>query len=283
MGVMNDKPLDRFARGELSPAEQRELAQQSLSDRDLFDELTEAAVAGRNTADRHGTLVRWPRIAGLAAAAAAIAVVALLAPKRVPQPVTPSVSTAAPTLLAGAGAPGRETFRGTDAVSREPRTTGSILSIADGTAALDLGTVDGLSKDAVVEVFRNGRSAGHLKLTTIFRDHARGEATDGAVIAPNDQVRVPPAAQLRATLDRIAASLARGETEKAMSIAQQASADPIDAQLTGGEDLNNAGVIAELHGDRNMAAGLYRRALQTNPSAPDRQAIERNLARLKGE
>ena len=126
------------------------------------------------------------------------------------------------------------------------------------------------------------KSIGNIKLITIFRDHSRGEIVSRAPIRVNDQVRVPPAARLRAILDQIDAALARGETEKAMSMAQQASIENFDAELSSEDDLNNAGVIAELHGNPTKASELYRRALQTRPSGQDRQAIEKNLARLKG-
>jgi Tfp pilus assembly protein PilF len=87
---------------------------------------------------------------------------------------------------------------------------------------------------------------------------------------------------LRAILDQIDAAMARGEPETARKIAQQASVEGFDAEVSSYEDLNNAGVIAELHGNRTKAGELYRRALQTGPSGQDRQAIEKNLERLKG-
>ena len=131
-------------------------------------------------------------------------------------------------------------------------------------------------------MIRGGQAIGRVKLTTIFRDHSRGEIASGAALGVNDRVRVPPSARLRAILDQIDATLARGEVEKAMSIAQQAALETFDAGLSGEEDLNNAAVIAELHGHPAKAGELYRRALQTSPSGQDRQAIEKNLARLKG-
>src|SRR5206468_11039345 len=113
-------------------------------------------------------------------------------------------------------------------------------------------------------------------------EHSRGEIAGAAPIRVKDQVVVPPAAQLRAALDQIAASLASVDAGKAMRLAQHASVATFDADLSSGDDLNNAAVIAELHGDRSKAAELYSRALQASPSAQDRQVIEANLARLKG-
>jgi len=266
---MSEK-LDRFAGGKLSPAESRELAQQALDDHALFDELTSAAVARRQ--------IKWPRTALLAAAAAIVAGVALYVPQR---KAAPAISSP-PILLARNGDSNAGVFRGADADSREARATGLIGSIDGGIATLDLGSLDGVAKGAEVDVTRDGQLIGHIKLTTIFRDHSRGEVAGGVPVRPNDQVRVPPSARLRAVLDQIAAALARGESEKAMSLAQQAALDTFDADLSTRDDLNNAGVLAELHGDRSKAAALYGRALQTNPSAHDRQAIEANLARLEG-
>jgi hypothetical protein len=279
---MSKKLLDRFARGELSATESRDLAQQALGDHDLFDELTATAIARRGLATRGRKLITWPRIAIFAAAAAALIVgLSLRAPQRNPEPVRQDVAISAPpTLLARNEDSNASAFRGAENDSREPRATGSIGSVADGIATIDLGSLDGLAKDAQVDVIRGGQAIGQIKLTMIFRDHSRGKI--GGSIGVNDQVRVPPSARLHAVLDQIDAALARGETEKAMSMAQQASIATFDAELSSEQDLNNAGVLAELHGDPAKAGELYRRALQTSPSGQDRQAIEKNLARLKG-
>ena len=281
---MSKKLLDRFARGELPPAESRDLAQQALGDHDLFDELTATAIARRGLATRGRKRITWPRIAIIAAAAAAVIMgVVLRAPERNPEPVRQDVAISAPpTLLARNGESNPATFRGADIEDRESRATGSIGSITGGIATINLGSLDGLAKDAEVDVIRSGRAIGHIRVTTIFRDHSRGEIASGASIVVNDQIRMPPSARLRAILDQIDATLARGEAEKAMSIAQQASIESFDAELSSEEDLNNAGVIAELHGNPIKAGELYRRALQAGPSEQDRQAIDKNLVRLKG-
>jgi hypothetical protein len=280
MAGMTEKLLNRFARGELSSAESRELAQEALRDHDLFDELTSTAIARRGLATREKKQIRWPRIAIFAAAAAAIAGIMVYAPQRNPEPVKVAIS-GPPSLLARIGDSNPAAFRGTDTESRESRATGSIGSIAGGIATIDLGSLDGLEKDAEVDVMRGGQAIGQIKLTTIFRDHSRGKIAHGATVGVNDQVRVPPSARLRAILDQIEATLARGQPEKAMRIAQQAPVDNFEAALSSEEDLNNVGVIAELHGNRAKAAALYRRALEKIPSGRDRQAIETNLARVK--
>jgi hypothetical protein len=278
---MSKKLLDRFARGELSPGESRDLAQQALGDHDLFDELTSTAIARSGLATRGRKLITWPRIAIFAAAAAVIVGVVPRAPQRKPEPARQVTAIAAsPTLLARNG--DSAIFRGADTETRESRATGSIGSIAGGIATIDLGSLDGLAKDAEVDVIRGGQAIGHVKLTTVFRDHSRGAIAGGTSIGVNDQVRVPPSARLRAILDQIDAALARGEAEKAIGIAQQTPIEDFDAESSSEVDLNNAGVIAELHGNPTKAGELYQRALQTSPSAQDRQAIEKNLARLKG-
>jgi tetratricopeptide (TPR) repeat protein len=275
--------LDRFARGELPPAESRDLAQQALGDHDLFDELTSTAIARRGLATRGRKQITWPRIAMIGVAAAVILGVVLRMPRQNSLLVRPDTAISVPPiLLARNGDSNPATFRGADTESRESRATGSIGSIADGIATINLGSVDGLAKDAEVDVTRGGQAIGNIKLITVFREHSRGEIASGASIRVNDQVRVTPSASLRAILDRIEATLARGEAEKAMSIAQQASIESFDAVLSSAEDLNNAGVIAELRGNRTKAGELYRRALQAGPSVQDREAIEKNLARLKG-
>src|SRR5581483_2008375 len=221
---MSENRLDRFARGELPPAESRDLAQEALGDNDLFDELTSIAVARRGLATRGTKKITWPRIAIFAAAAAVIVGAVLYPRQRNSEPVRPDIAiSAAPTLLARNGDSDPARFRGADTDTRESRAIGSIGSVADGIATINLGSLDGLAKDTQVDVIRGGQAIGHIRLTTIFRDHSRGEILSGASIGVNDQVRVPPSARLRAILDQIDATLASGEPEKAVSIAQQAS------------------------------------------------------------
>jgi len=279
---MSEKALDRFARGELSPAESRELAEKALGDRDMFAELTSTAIAITALPNRGRSKRKWPRIAIFVAAAAIILGVVLQMARRNSQPVGPDVAISAPPILLARNSDSNPaTYRGANTESRESRATGSIESIADGVATVDLGSVDGLAKDAEVEVIRDGQVIGKTKLAMVFRDHSRGEIANGSPIRVKDQVRVPPLARLRAILDQIDAAMAREGPEKAMRVAQQASLEGFDADLSHAEDLNNAGVIAELHGDRLKAIRFYQRASQTGTSLENRQAIEKNLRRMR--
>ena len=67
---MSDDVKDRFARGELSPAESRDLARKALDDPELFDELTYTAVAGAELQSRPRRIEVRPVYAVLATAAA---------------------------------------------------------------------------------------------------------------------------------------------------------------------------------------------------------------------
>jgi hypothetical protein len=279
---MSEKILDRFARGELSAAESRGLAEKALGDHNLFAELTSTAIARTELPNLGRAKRTWPRIAIFAAAAAVILGVILYTAQRKSRPVRSGAAISAPPILLARNAdPSPATYRGSNSDSRELRATGSIESVAHGIATIDLGSVDGLAKNDEIDVIRDGQAIGKIRLTTIFRDQSRGEVANGSSIRQNDQVRVPPAARMLAMLDQIDAAMARGESQKAMRIAQQASVEGLDADLASAEDLNNAGVIAELHGDRLTAIKLYLRASQTSNSKADGRAIEKNLRRVR--
>jgi tetratricopeptide (TPR) repeat protein len=279
---MSEKILDRFARGELSAAESRGLAEKALGNHDLFAELTSTAIARTELPNLRRAERRWPRIAVFAAAAAVILGVILYTAQRKSRSVRSDAAISAPPILLARNPDSNPAiYRGSDTDSREPRAAGSIESVAHGIATIDLGSVDGLAKEDEIDVIRAGQAIGKIRLTAIFRDQSRGEVANGSSIRLNDQVRVPPVARMLAILDQIDAAIARGESQKAMRIAQQASVEGLDADLSSAGDLNNAGVIAELHGDRLKAIKLYQRASETNTSKADGRAIEKNLRRVR--
>ena len=99
--------------------------------------------------------------------------------------LTPALPFAAkpgqPVLLASDLQPDRredsQVFRGAELESRLPQPAGSIVSIEDGLAAIDLGSLDGLAKGSELRIFRDERSTqpiGRLMVTTVFRERARG-------------------------------------------------------------------------------------------------------------
>jgi hypothetical protein len=279
---MNDEKLDRFARGELSRLESRELARKALDDPELFEELTQTSIARAALSNRVPRKPRWPRIAIGAIAASAILSVALYTISRNSSAKSNAAISAPPILLARSADANGATFRGADPDSRPPRASGFVESTTDGSVTIDLGSVDGLTLGSEADVVRDDQIIGKIKLSNIFRDHSRGEIASGPPIRPRDQVRVPAAALLRGILDQIDAAIARGDAATAMKIAQQASPGAFDVASPRSEDWNNMGVIAELHGDKRKAIEFYERASQSDASAENRRAIEKNLARVKG-
>lgn len=279
---MSEEQLDRFARGDLTAAESRELARKSLDDSELFDELTSISIARANLSTPVRRRNLWPRIAMLAAAAAVILGIGLIALRR-SSPATPTiVAFGSPTLLARSLDSPATSFRSLEPDSRAPRQTGSVVSAADGIATIDLGSLDGLTKGDAVVAIRDGVTIGTINVTTIFRERARGEILGGAHVRPQDQIRAPSLTYTTAVLEQIDALSARGDTAGAMRIATQSGVENLDLVAENYADLNNLGVIAEMRGDRAKAGSFYERALRANPPAAARTSIESNLARAKG-
>jgi tetratricopeptide (TPR) repeat protein len=260
---------DRFARSELTAAEARQLAQESLSDAELFEDLTFSALAKEaltspsvrkqlKQPDSGAKVVRFPRKARVflagAAAAAAIVFVSIslrssfLRQNRTSLAQNPSGLSAPPPSLKPAlastaklGQPvllassllaelghrdGAQVFRSPEPESRSPQSAGSIISIADGLATVDLGSLDGLTKGSEVQVFRDEHSSqpiGRLAVTTVFRERARGRILDGQQIEVHNQVRVAAALHLGALLQRVDALSSRGDWAGARTMAENAA------------------------------------------------------------
>jgi Flp pilus assembly protein TadD len=244
--------VDRYVRGELTAPEARDLAQQSLDDPELFENLTYAAVAKAGLAGSSPKVVRFPRKArvwaAVAAGAAAIVLVSLYSlkdrppgvqnqPHESPSPshLKPALAFSAqpgqPALLASALEPpparreGAPVFRSPEPESRPPQQVGSIIAIEDGFATINLGALDGLAKGSELPVFRDERSTqpiGRLVVTTVFRERARGQIPAGQAIQVKDQVRVAASAYLGALLERVDVLSGRGETDAARRIAENA-------------------------------------------------------------
>lgn len=287
---MAEENVDRFARGDLSPAESRELGREALQTPELFEELTYASVAkrtlfsGRRPSKSRVRVVWLAMAAAIAIAVVSLGVMRLTRSRPVLEPGTSTsaaVATSSQPVLLARKTDSNPIYRSSQRQSRLPRATGSVTSIADGTMTVDVGSLDGLTKNASVDIFRDGRKIGSIQLATIFRERARAEAPRGIQIHLNDQVHVPPPLYLRAVLDQMQVLLAQGDTARGRQLANQAAAvGDIELAVTSFEDWNNLGAIAELHGDRTKAQGLYQQALQANPPEEARRTIEMNMARL---
>jgi hypothetical protein len=273
--------MDRFARGELSPAESRELARQALDNPDLFEELTVTAIAKTELHNRARRRNVWPLYAVLAVAAALA--LAVWVHGFASRPAPPPAAVAEALVFLPHAADASPVFRGDEPESRAPRTAGAVTSVDGAVIGIDLGSLDGLAKGGEVGVMREGKRIGVLKVSTVFREHARAEAPAGLVVRANDAVRVSPAMCLRATLDQIAASMARGDSAGARRMAQQAAAaGSVDIDVSGYEDLNNLANIRLLQGEKAKARSLYEQALATNPPHEAFHTIQSNELRVRG-
>jgi hypothetical protein len=357
-----DGRIDRFMNRKLHPAAARALAYEALDDANLFEELTavalvQAALESPATTDRalaqsalddpdlFDTLVargaveaaiRVPHrrghrtmvIAGVAAVAAVLLTFLVLRPSVHPpaQPARAIVKKPAvrPTiLLTGvlepARSPGAPIFRGSRAASRPPKSGGMVVSIEDGVATVNLGSIDGLAKGTEL-------SAGRILITTVFRDHARGEIATGEEIHTADPVRVPNRAHLGAILQQVEALAANGDLKAARTVARDAIAagssgetrpllerlaaldyqagaadaarkhyevaannfdqPPAASSSEQATTLASYGALLLLSGDRERAAELLQKALTQVPGPALRSQILNNLgavAELRGD
>jgi tetratricopeptide (TPR) repeat protein len=296
-----DDPIDRYVRRELTAAEARQLAQDSLDDPELFEDLTASSLAAAAVASPSAKLVRFPRktrfiVAGAAAAAVVLASLYFLqqhqfqqTARSYPKPALAlSASPGQPILLASglqlapAGQERAPVFRSPEPDSRSPRPTGSIVSIEDGLATINLGSLDGLGKGSQVEVFRDEKSIGRLTVTAVFRERARARILTGLRIQTNDQVRPPAAAYLDALMQQVEAQSGRGDSEAARGMAEKAAAWAETASVPPVELERLARLEYQL-GSLQAAEKHYQSALAgVNPEASGEQsAAWNNLAVLR--
>ena len=329
----SDNQLDRYLAGELSPAEQRQLAQASLDDPELFDTLTVAAVAKAAILQDGGAESRQPIGAPAAAiprpdfrpaseparlrsfkpsgltwagtlapAAAVIALVMVYRSSwRTVPPSTASLSpgsttsigaavtadsaavTTRPVILTArldelAGRAGTE-FRSLSADGRSPRDTGVVVSVDDGQVAVDLGSIDGLEKGSVVQVFRGRerQAVDRLSMTTIFRERSRGQAMSGAVQA-GDRVELTPAIRMDALLEQVEARISTGDRQSALGYAERAvanSAAPGVPSNSRRKALDRLGTLEHRTGALDDAARHLRLAVDDFDAAPAATVVER--------
>ena len=317
MMMMSDR-MDRYVRGDLSPAEARELAQASLDSSELFDELTDSALAKAALYSAPlptPKIASFPRtvwfvIAGVAAAAVVLLSFAVMRPRRTAnRHLTPvlalGVSRSQPILLASglqptpAGPDHQPVFRGPQTDSRAPRMEGSIVSVDDGVATIDLGSLDGLAKDSELPILPHDQPAqviGRLQVTTVFRERARGRILDGPNPHVNDRVRVDAPTHLAARIQHVDSLHNRGDADAAYRAADQASqwleaAPKTDTAnipaSTQSELWNRLAVLRILRGDYLSAAAPLTRAAALSPGKNIASARSSNnlgvLSELRGD
>ena len=148
---MSEEKTDRFARGDLTPAESRDLAQQALDDPELFDDLTSTALARTAWARSRRSRIISPRIALIVAAAAAVAILAIaLYVLRRPAQLAPQMIAVSSEPIFLSQIADSTTFRGLEPDSRPARSAGSVMQVEGRAVTIDLGSLDGLAKGGEV-------------------------------------------------------------------------------------------------------------------------------------
>ncbi|MBI2684694.1 MAG: hypothetical protein HYX27_00145 [Acidobacteria bacterium] len=142
-----------------------------------------------------------------------------------------SASPGQPILLASIpasdGRGGALVFRGPDPASRPPQPAGVIVSIEDGLATINLGSLDGIKKGSVLTVFRDEKSTratGRFVAMTVFRERARGEIAGQQVAQDYKTVRVADADQVAALMGHVEVLVSRGDSRPARDWAEKAVA-----------------------------------------------------------
>ena len=308
--------IHRFARGELSPAEARDLAQASLESPALFDEVMATALAKGAVANVPAYVVpvrrvwwRSPKVLVAASSLAILIIVSVLVTKffvvnkpsittaKTVHATTPalkptlslSAGSSQPILLAtdlqpSSSAQVEQIFRGEDASNRTPRQTGSIISVEDGLATIDLGSLDGISKGTAVEVYRDQElkhSLGRLRINTAFREQARGEIGK-ADFKAKYFVRASDVTYVQALLQRAQDFDARGQLTEARSAALQASTRAKAANVPLADKAKTSELVARLDflaGDAESARTHYETALEILSS--EKQARPEDIAEVQ--
>jgi hypothetical protein len=229
-----------------SPAtSDRALAQSALDDEELFETLVARGAIETSLEDpafhvilRTGHRRKHSAIAIVGVAAAAAVAAGLLAffflrpsaqpilqpPQQAQAPVSKPAAVTPTVLLTSDLQPARRRggpiFRGAELASRAPKTEGAIVSLVDGEATLNLGSIDGLAKGTELPVIRD-RQIGRIEIATVFRDRARGNVIDGKTIRSGDQVQVPSLAHLNGIVQEVDSLAASGYLEAARDLAKK--------------------------------------------------------------
>jgi hypothetical protein len=299
---MSDR-IDRYVRGELSPQEARELAQAALDSPALFDDLTDSALAkaalNPGTVRTAGVLRTWRRTAVLTSGLAAAAVLVLISLPHRPsvhelnvKPVLDPGSNAGQPVLLDSGLHPANTpvFRSAEPDSRLPKAAGAIVSVGDGIANIDLGSLDGLAKSSELQVFRGPGAVGRLQVTAVFRDRARATVMEGKQVRPRDEVRVGGADYLNALLQQVDAAFNRGDPDAAVKLAEEAVRWGESAAVPAGAmavSRNQLAVLRMLRGEYGGAESLLLQAASASSKTDAVYSQIHNnlgvLAELRGE
>ncbi len=196
-----------------------------------------------------------------------------------------------PVLLAsGLHSANAPVFRGGEPDSRAPQAAGVIVSIEDGNANINLGSLDGLAKGSELQVFRGSGVVGRLQVNTVFRERARASAMEGRQLRAKDEVHVGGADHLNALLQQVDAAFNRGDPATAIKLADEAVRWGESAAVSPGAmavSWNQLAVLLMLRGEYGGAEPLLLRAASAaSKTDPIYGQIQNNLgvlAELRGD
>ncbi len=313
-----DEALTLYVSGKLPPEAQRELAQAALENEELFDALAAHGAVERSLGDPavrsalsdlsvpSVKVAVFPRrsraIAIVGSIAAAVALLAVYVvrsgsvskdaangnPPASHRPaLTPGLdpTTGEPVLLARELAPRRDgsspVFRSAAPDSRAPRASGSIVSLDNLLATVDLGSLDGLAKDVELQVFRGASTQpiGRLIVETVFRERARARIASGQGLREQDQVRSGASVYLGAVEQQIDALADQSDVAKARAVAREALAWADANSVAAGAKRNileRLGALDYQARDTAAAEQHYRSAIAAFDSPPAASASERS-------
>jgi len=214
-----------------------------------------------------------------------------VAGERLPKPPARDAANGQPVLLAnGLHSANAPVFRGGEPDSRVPQAAGSIVSIEEGLADIDLGSLDGLAKGSDLQVFRGSDSVGRLQVTTAFRGRARASVIEGRQLRPKDEVHVGGADHLGALLQQVDAAFNRGDPDAAIKLAEEAVRWGESVAVSPGAMAVSWNQLAVLHMLRGEYGGaesfLLRAASAASKADPVYGQIRNNLgvlAELRGD
>jgi Flp pilus assembly protein TadD len=239
-------------------------------------------------------------VAVAAAAVIAFVIVGRSSPRIVPLPTTapaPTITSSGatgqgesrrvatrPVILAvrldGLAGHSPSEFRSVDADSRSPKSEGVVVSVDQDEAVLDLGSLDGIVKGSMLQVFRGRHDAaavGRLTIATVFRERSRGRATSGT-LQVGDRIEIAPAMHLAALLEQVEARITAGNSTEALAIAERAVASSVAPGTPSNlrrRALDRLGTLEHRAGSFDDAARHLRLAVDDFDAAPAATPVQR--------